>query len=113
MEKQVKVYLDLKEAKNILHQVLTRLNPVVFEGVLRVGGRLDKANILFAVKHPVVLPNHIHVTKLVIQDSHERVGHVEMSHTWVTIRKKFWIVKGAATVRNMLGQCLLCKRRNA
>ena len=103
----------MKEAKNILHQVLTRLNPVVFEGILCVGGRLDKANILFAVKHPVVLPNHIYVTKLIIQDYHERVGHVGMSHTWVTIRKKFWIVKGAATVRNMLEQCLLCKRRIA
>ena len=85
----------------------------MFEGVLRVGGRLDKANIPFAVKNPVVLPNHCHVTKLVIQDYHERVGHVGMSHTWATIRQKFWIIKGAATVRNVLGQCLLCKRRNA
>ena len=104
----------LQMNKIIDKNVLTRLNPVVFEDVLRVEGRLEKANIPFAVKHSVVLPNHSHVTKLVIQDYHERVGHVGMSHTWAaTIRQTFWIVKGAATVRKVLGQCLLCKRKNA
>ena len=66
----------LKRNKIIDKNLLTR-----FEGVLRVGGRLEKANIPFAVKHPVVLPNDSHVTKLVIQDYHERVGHVGMFHT--------------------------------
>ena len=102
----------LQRNKVIGKNVLTKLNSVVFKGVLRVERRVDKANIPFAVKHPVVLPNHSHVTKLVIQDYHERVSHVGMSHTWATIRQKFWIVKGAATIRNALGQCLLCKRRN-
>ena len=78
----------LKRHKIIDKNILTGLYPVVFEGVLRMGGRLDK-------------------------DYHKRVGHVGMSHTWATIRQKFWIVKGAATVRNVLGQCLLYKRRNA
>ena len=79
----------LQKDKIIDKNVLTRLNPVVFEGVLRVGGRLDKANIPFAVKHPVVLPNHSHVTKLVIQDYHDRVGHAGISHTWATTRQSF------------------------
>ena len=78
----------LQRNKIIDKNLLTGLNPVVFEGVLRMGGRLDK-------------------------DYHERVGHVGMSHTWATIRQRFWIVKGAATVRNVLGHCLLCERRNA
>ena len=73
----------------------------------------DSTKQIFRLQLNIVLPNHSHVTKLVIQDYHERVGHVGMSQTWPTIRQKFWIVKGAATVRNVLGQCLLCKRRNA
>ena len=103
----------LQKKERIGKNVLTRLNPVLFEGVLRVGGRLKHANISFASKHPIVLPNHSHVTTLVIQDYHERVGHSGMSHTWANIRQKYWIIKGAAAVRNVLGQCLLCKRRNA
>ena len=71
----------LQRNKIIDKNVLTGFKPVVFEGVLRVGGRLDK-------------------------DYHERVGHVGMFRAWATIRQKFWIVKGAATVRNVLGQCL-------
>jgi len=38
-----------------------KLNPVLFKGVLRVGGRLSKAPIEFAVKHPVILPSSHHV----------------------------------------------------
>ena len=102
--------MDFKTKRNFVKKKHVQ---IVFEDVLRVGGRPDKANISFAVKHPVVLPNHSHVTKLVIQDYHERVGHAGMSYTWATIRQKFWIINGTATVRNVLGQCLLCKRRNA
>ena len=35
-----------------------------------------------------------------------------MSHTWSSLRQKYWIIKGAAIVRKVLGQCFQCKRRN-
>ena len=77
----VVAYLRQSVQRDHLHKerILTGLNHVVFEGVLRVGGRLDD------------------------KDYHERVGHVGMSHTWATIRQRFWIVKGAANFRNVLG----------
>ena len=88
-----------------------RLNPVLFEGVLRVGGRLSKAPIEFAVKHPVILPSSHHVTRLIIEEHHKAVGHSGMSHTWLSLRQRYWILKGAATVCKILGSCILCKRR--
>ena len=33
-----------------------------------------------------------------------------MSHTWSSLRQKYWIIKGATTVRKVLGQCFQCKR---
>ena len=36
-----------------------------------------------------------------------------MSHTWTSLRQRYWVVNGALTVRRVIGQCLLCKRRNA
>ena len=36
-----------------------------------------------------------------------------MSHTWTSLRQRYWVVNGASTVRRVIGQCLLCKNRDA
>jgi len=87
-----------------------KLNPVLFEGVLRVGGRLSEAQIEFAVKHPIILPTSHHVTRNIVEEHHKAVGHSGMSHTWSSLRQRYWILKGAATVRKILGSCILCKK---
>ena len=92
---------------------LQKHNPVCISGVLRVGGRLRRAPIEFETRHPVILPPNSHVTRLLIEQHHENIGHCGMSLTWASLRQTFWIIKGAVTVRKVLGQCLLCKRRNA
>ena len=48
-----------------------KLNPVMHEGLLRVGGRISKAPISFDAKHPIILPYRHHVTELIIQAFHE------------------------------------------
>ena len=35
-----------------------------------------------------------------------------MRHTWTSLRQVYWIFRGTATVRRVLNQCLLCKKRN-
>jgi len=59
------------------------------------------------------MPNDHHVTRLLIEDYHQRMGHQGMSSTWTDLRQSYWILKGTATVRNVLGKCLFCRRRNA
>ena len=34
-----------------------KLKPILVNGVLRVGGRLDKAAVDLSVRHPVILPS--------------------------------------------------------
>ena len=46
---------------------LQKLNPVLLEGVLRVGGRLDKAPVSFDIRHPVILPFVSHLTDLIVK----------------------------------------------
>ena len=95
------------------NNLLLKLNPRVFEGILRVGGRLQQSKQQFDVQHPIVLPSSHHVTKLIVEDSHRAVGHSGPSITWTSLRQRFWIIRGASTVRKILGNCLLCKKRNA
>ena len=92
---------------------LRKLNPFVSEGILRVGGRLQQSLQPFDVQHPIILPSSHHVTKLIIEDHHRTVGHSGTSLTWTSLRQKFWIIRGAATVRKTLGKCVQCKKRNA
>ena len=95
------------------NKFLLKLNPRVFEGILRVGGRLQQSKQPFNVQHPIVLPSSHHVTKLIVEDSCRAVGHSGPSITWTSLRQKFWIIRRASTVCKILGNCLLCKKRNA
>ena len=87
-----------------------KLNPVLFEGVLRVGGRLSKAQIEFAVKHPIILPTSHHVPRPIVEEHHKAVGHSGMSHTWSSLRQRYWILKGAATIRKIFGIVYLVQK---
>jgi len=102
-----------KFTKSKLPRFLLKLKPIFTDGVLRVGGRLENAPVRFDSKHPIILPSDSHLTKLIIEDHHIKVGHSGMGHTWSSLRQTFWIIKGSATVRRVLGKCMLCRKRNA
>ena len=101
-----------KKEKEV-NNCLKKLYPISIARVLRVGGRLRRSLYEFDVKHPIIIPHDSHVTRLLIEDQHRRIGHGGSSHTWTTLRQRYWIVKGAATICMVLGHCLFCKRRNS
>nr|CAB3263161.1 uncharacterized protein LOC104265735 [Phallusia mammillata] len=100
-------------SKTSVKRHMFKLNPMVVNSVLRVGGRLEKAFIPYDAKHPILLPHSCHFTDLVIERHHRLVGHSGMGHTWSSLRQRFWILKGGVAVRRVIGNCLFCKRRNA
>lgn len=92
---------------------IAKLNPIMCDGLLRVGGRLTEAPIEFHAKHPIILPHKHHVTNLIIRDCHERVGHQGREHVLCALREKYWLVKGNASVRAVVRNCVTCKRYQA
>ncbi|XP_030828101.1 uncharacterized protein LOC115919169 [Strongylocentrotus purpuratus] len=92
---------------------LSKLTPVMKDGLLRVGGRLTKAPISDEMKHPLILPHDHHVTKLLVMYYHQEVGHSGAGMTWTALRDRYWILKGGATVRRVIGNCFQCKKRNS
>ena len=92
---------------------LVKLCPMLKDGILRVGGRLREAPLQEDVKHPMILPSDHHVTRLIIGHYHELVGHSGAGMTWSSLRQRYWILKGGATVRHVIGKCFPCRRRNA
>ena len=96
-----------------LNGQLQNINPMLVDGVLRVGGRLPNAPISQDVKHPVILPHKSNVTKLIIEHHHNIVGHSGPGATWTSLREKYWVLRGGATVRHVIGKCFECRKRNA
>eukprot|EP00057_Strongylocentrotus_purpuratus_P002697 XP_003725052.1 PREDICTED: uncharacterized protein LOC100888496 [Strongylocentrotus purpuratus] len=94
-------------------KTLEKLNATVIDGILRVGGRINNAPVEFDVKHPIILPSQHHVTKLLILHHHLNVGHSGAGMTWASLRERYWVLKGGATVRQVIGKCWACRRRNA
>ena len=86
-----------------------KLRPWVDQrGILRVGGRLEYAPINFQAKHQILLPSNHHLSSLIIMEHHELVGHFGQEYVLASLRQRFWIVKGCATVRRVIGRCLTC-----
>ena len=88
---------------------LIGLDPQVDEGLLRVGGRLANTTADVDV-HPIVLPKHP-VTELIIREIHERNAHAGANHTLSLVRRRFFPLKGYGLVRQVIGRCVQCKKR--
>ena len=90
---------------------LLSLHPVLVNGLLRVGGRLDLAPASFDSKHQIILPKSDHVSTLIIEHCHLISGHSGREYVLSLLREKFWIVKASSAVRRVLSKCVSCRRR--
>lgn len=76
-----------------------KLDPVLEGGVLRVGGRLNKAAIPEEIKHPLILSKDQHISDLLLRHIHLQLGHGGRNHVLFTARRKYWITSGPSAVR--------------
>jgi len=88
---------------------LRKLQPIMVQGVLRVGGRLQRSRLFVDQRHPAILPARHHVTGLIVQFYHVQQGHCETQSVLSATREKFWIVKGNSSVRHYLKECRQCR----
>ena len=79
-------------------------------GILRCKGRLTHAGIDEDARLPKLLPNKDNYTRLVIHDTHKRLFHAGVSHTLAQVRSEYWILKGRASVKEVLKGCRTCRK---
>ncbi|XP_068742045.1 uncharacterized protein [Montipora capricornis] len=91
---------------------ISRLDPIMKDGLLLVGGRLRHTRIQTEARNPIILPKKSHVVDLIVRNCHEIFGHVGREHVLSLLREKFWLVGGRTTVRRVLNACFSCKKRN-
>ena len=105
----------LEENKELSKQSrLRELLPRMSEsGLMRVGGRLDKADVPESAKHPIILPKKHPVTTLLIREAHERLHHSGINHVLADTRTRYWIVNGRQAVKDFDRKCSFCVKRRA
>ncbi|KRY42408.1 hypothetical protein T01_3074 [Trichinella spiralis] len=95
-------------------QSLSRLDPFVDEeGLLRVGGILENAELPLHMKHPVILPGNHPLTMGLIRRCHARQPHAGTTHTLAILRRQYWVLKGRTQVKKVIRHCFACRRAMA
>lgn len=93
---------------------LAALSPFMGEdGLLRVGGRLERAEISFDAKHPIIIPSKHHIVGLLIRHYHEREGHSGTRAVLAAIQQDLWILQGRSRIRHVIDQCIICRKKYA
>lgn len=103
----------LKNNKS-LKSGLANLHPFIdSDGILRVGGRLQNANISYDKMHPIILPKSNYLTTLIIQQEHMRLLHAGPKLLLSSLSQRFWIISGIREVKKVVLKCTTCFRMKA
>ena len=95
---------------------LFKLSPFVdSEGILRVGGRMDRSSLSYDIKHPIILPNAKstdgHMIDLLIKHHHEKMKHQGRGFTINALRGNgFWILGCSKAVSTHIFNCVTCRK---
>ncbi|GFW44369.1 integrase catalytic domain-containing protein [Trichonephila clavipes] len=78
------------------------------KGVLRVGGRLEKASIPYSQKHPAILAKNSKLSKTYFITLHKKLFHVGPQGLLNAVRLRFWALGGRNLARKRVHTCVVC-----
>lgn len=105
---------DIKNGKLKKRSQLTSFTPQMDDvGIIRVGGRLQAANMDYDQKHPMLLPKSAWLTLLIIRDAHEKTMHGGPTLMVNYIRAKYCIPGLKNLAKAYVKKCIPCVRHAA
>ncbi|KAL6479012.1 hypothetical protein MHYP_G00124450 [Metynnis hypsauchen] len=89
---------------------LYSLDPILDEGLLRVGGRLKHSSLTQELKLPIILPKDDHITRLILSHYHVKTCHLGRCQTLMELRANgFWVIGGSKSVAKLIHNCVRCR----
>lgn len=80
------------------------------DGLIKMRGRIQYAELTEQEKHPIILPDKSYIVKLLIENTHRKQLHAGINQTLVAVRDRFWVIRGRALVRRIVKSCILCRK---
>ncbi|XP_002741926.1 uncharacterized protein LOC100373242 [Saccoglossus kowalevskii] len=78
--------------------------------LLRLGGRLQYADLPYDTKHPILLPRDHQLTRLIVRATHDRIMHRGPQSTVNALRDRYWINSIRRVVNHVLHKCVVCRK---
>ncbi|XP_075158086.1 uncharacterized protein LOC142231359 [Haematobia irritans] len=93
---------------------LAQLCPFVDEiGILRVGGRLQKAKFDYEFKHPILLSKHNPLSILIFSDAHLKTLHGGLTQMQAYVMRKYWVISARNIAKQVQRKCVTCFKYTA
>lgn len=91
---------------------ITRFNPFLEDGLIRLGGRLQCAGLSTDLHHPILLDGKHHFVHLLNWPTHIRLHHLGVRIILSELREEFWILRAHQAIK-VLHRCLPCRMAKA
>ncbi|GIY77871.1 reverse transcriptase [Caerostris darwini] len=91
--------------RNLSNQ--TYLDP---DDLLRVKTRIIQRKDQESFRYPILLPSKHHIVDKLIFEKHVELCHAGIQVLMSTLREEYWIIKSRKTIRQVIRNCLRCKR---
>jgi len=105
---------SLQKGENVKkNSHIYKLNPILEDGVIRVGGRLSRAVMPEETKHPAILAKDFHISNIILKHIHQEVGHGGRNYMLSRLHQRYWIPGASVAIRKILSKCVICKRLQA
>ena len=105
----------VKKAQRPLHDGMKKgefktLSPFIQGELIRVGGRVGEGLISYDQRHPVLLPQSHHISKLIVDSVHEQ-GHEGVACTAAKVRQRYWILGVHRVAKSVKHRCVVCRKK--
>lgn len=108
--KHLKEHSDLSNIKTNLSNLSPFLDS---SGLLRIGGRLQNANLCYSKRHPIILPKGSNITKLIIHHEHLRLKHAGQKLMLCSLNEQYWIINSNREIKSVIHKCIICFKLKA
>jgi len=88
---------------------ISRFNPFLDDGLIRLGGRLQFAELSEDLRHPILLDGKHCFVQLLIWHTHMPLHHLGVRIVLSELREEFWILRARQAIKKVLHKCLPCK----
>ena len=90
--------------------LIRNLDTFLDEGLIRVGGRLDKSSMPAQMKHLVIFPKDHHVSVLILRQIHSSLLHSGRNPMLANLREQFWLIHAPSAIRKIISKFVTCRR---
>lgn len=88
---------------------LLKVQPLLHEDVLRVGGRLENSHLPFVSRHQILLSRHSPIARLIVREAHEKMFHSGVEQVVAKVRRLYWIPRIRILAKDVIRNCVDCK----